>query len=116
MDVKKIGPPEGASSVDSTSPTASPAKGVQKSFHPDQQVPEGAAAALDGLQDVMLETVQAVRQGDLEPDQALDAIVDGARESLAASLPEAVDTEQVLEYIRETLQEDPAFLALLEGQ
>ena len=41
--------------------------------------------------------------------------MDGSREILQKELPAEVDIDDVLEYIRETLEGDPAFMALVKG-
>lgn len=64
---------------------------------------------------MVTEIVQSVRSGDLEPDAALETIVERSREVLRRELPPEVDIDDVLEYIRETLEGDPAFMALVKG-
>ena len=56
-----------------------------------------------------------MRRGDLEPQVALESIIEGSREILRGELPSEVDIEDVLEYIREILAGDPAFMTLVKG-
>ena len=117
MSIKKIGgpgPPEVTGSGDADGPE--PSRGPAQAFGQRLQAAAGSVpAGGDGLQAVVLDVVQAVQRGDLEPDRALETIVEGSREILRAELPPEVDIDDVLEYIRETLEGDPAFMALVKG-
>jgi hypothetical protein len=117
MDVKKIGGPR-VPDPD----TAQEPGGPEPAREPDGRFARaidghaaGDPAAARGLEEVLLETVQAVRRGDVEPAQAVDLILERSRQVLATTLPPEVDMEDVLQYIRETLEGDPVFMSLLEG-
>jgi len=117
LSIKKIGgsgPPEVAGSGDDRGPEQ--ARGAHEAFAERLQAAAGAGTGdVDGLQAVISEAVQSVRRGDLEPQVALESIIEGSREILLSELPSEVDIEDVLEYIRETLEGDPAFMALMKG-
>lgn len=117
MSIKKIGgsgPPE----VPETGEAQGPGKagGASAAFGERLQAAAHADAEdVAGLQAVVAGAVQAVRRGDLAPEAALESIMDGSREILQKELPAEVDIDDVLEYIRETLEGDPAFMALVKG-
>ena len=50
----------------------------------------------------------------VEPAGAVDLILERSRDALASTLPAEVDMEDVLQYIKETLEGDPVFMSLLE--
>lgn len=114
MTVKKIGGPGSTPVTGPEEPGGKPSAGVREAFKQSLQAsPAGATAA--GLEGVVMQAVEAVRRGDLEPDRALESILESSRQVLASELPAEVDMEDVLQYIRETLEGDPTFLSLLEG-
>jgi hypothetical protein len=57
----------------------------------------------------------AVRAGDLAPSDALEFILDRAAPLIREHLPPEVELQDVLAYIRETLEDDPAFMSLVDG-
>jgi hypothetical protein len=117
LSIKKIGgagPPEVPGSGEASGPERP--REAHEAF--TEHLKAAAGAGTDdqgGLQAVVLEAVQSVRRGDLEPEAALESIIQGSREILRAELPAEVDIDDVLEYIRETLEGDPAFMALVKG-
>lgn len=117
MSIKKIGgsgPPRVTGAGESRGPERPRAAG--EAFGEKLRAAAGAQADRSGdLQAVVLDVVQAVQRGDLEPEAALQSIVEGSREILVRELPPEVDIDDVLEYIRETLEGDPAFMALVKG-
>jgi hypothetical protein len=117
LSIKKIGgsgPPEVTGTGESRAPQTPRTAG--EAFGETLRAAGGAQADRSGdLQAVVLDVVQSVQRGDLEPEAALQSIVEGAREILVRELPPEVDIDDVLEYIRETLEGDPAFMALVKG-
>jgi hypothetical protein len=117
LSIKKIGgsgPPEVTGAGESRSPGTPRTAG--EAFGDTLRAAAGAPADRSGdLQAVVLDVVQSVQRGDLEPEAALQSIVEGSREILMRELPPEVDIDDVLEYIRETLEGDPAFMALVKG-
>jgi hypothetical protein len=117
LSIKKIGGPgqpeitgpSGPRSGDRAQEVREPFDGLVERTGPA----EGQASA--SIEGVLVEAVEAVRRGDLDPDQALESILEGSRSVLETQLPAEVDMEDVLEYIRETLEGDPTFMALLKG-
>ncbi len=120
MSIKGIGGPGAGQPLDGpVRPEEGSGKAVsQAGFR--EVVAEGPAAARGAeasrdLEAVILRTVEAVRGGSLAPDKALDSILEQSREVLGRSLPRQVDIQETLDYIREILEGDPTFLALLKG-
>jgi hypothetical protein len=114
LDVKKIG---GGPQLEGPVSTQSgePRKGVQAPFADKLPGSSDAAGSGDPLQRALLGAVESVRAGGFTGDEAIEAVLDAARASIGPTLPDEVDIEDVLEYIRETLENDPTFLALVEG-
>ena len=114
MDVKKIGGGPRLEGPD-LAESGKPHKGVQSPFADQLQGANPMADCADPLQRALLGAVESVRADGLSGNEALEAVIDAARASLEPTLPDEVDIEDVLEYIRETLESDPTFLALVEG-
>ncbi len=115
MQVKKTAGPSATGLVQAPD-EASPARPAAQAPFGESLGPSPAGTSqAAGLDSIVEGIVGEVRAGRLEPEAALDSIVEAAREMVAASLPNDVDTEQVLEYIRETLKDDPTFNSLLRG-
>jgi hypothetical protein len=115
LTVKKISGPGSAPVAGPEEPGQKPARRVGSSFAQSLGQAARGQGAEGGLEAVVLEAAQAVRRGDLDPDQALESILSTTRQVLARDLPPEVDMEDVLQYIKETLESDPTFLALLTG-
>ncbi len=117
MSIKKIGgsgPPDVAETGDASGPERP--RGASEAFGRHLQAsPHAGADDIAGLQAVVAGAVQAVRRGDLEPEAALESIIESSREILQGELPPEVDIDDVLEYVRETLEGDPSFMALVKG-
>jgi len=117
LSIKKIGgagPPDVTGAGEARDPATARAPG--EAFGDTLRAATGARADRSGdLQAVVLDVVQSVQRGDLEPEVALQTIVERSREILLRELPPEVDIDDVLEYIRETLEGDPTFMALVKG-
>lgn len=115
MDIKKIGGPSAPDPQQDTEPSGPDRKGVQAPFDAASREAGSATEGLEALDAAVTDTVEAVRRGEIQPEQALEAVMEAARATIVEALPDEVDSEQVLEYIRETLEDDPTFSALIRG-
>jgi len=113
MTVRKIGGPGIVPPADREEPE--PAARAGEAFRDVLRASPAGAPGAPGLEGVVTGAVEAVRRGEIGADQAISTILEGARGVLAGDLPAGVDIDDVLEYIRETLEGDPAFVRLLEG-
>jgi len=118
VDIKKTGGPGATDAIDApdASRRSDATRGPETSF--GERVGEAAASPPDlapSLETALVDVVEAVRRGEIAPEAAIDHMIELSRETLASVLPPEVDMDEALGYIRETLENDPAFLALLEG-
>jgi hypothetical protein len=109
LDIKKIGGPSAPDPQQDTEPSGPDRKGVQAPFDAASREAGSATEGLEALDAAVTDT------GEIQPEQALEAVMEAARATIVEALPDEVDSEQVLEYIRETLEDDPTFSALIRG-